>query len=73
MIRLSLGPFQGITDASFRNVFKQHFGGIENIYGGMDIHNIGKYKKEITDIYDKFKNKPKTPIKKKRPQNTSQA
>ena len=32
MIRLSLGPFQGITDAPFRNVFKQHFGGIDKYY-----------------------------------------
>ena len=31
-IRLSLGPFQGITDASFRNVFKRHFGGIDKFY-----------------------------------------
>ena len=29
---LSLGPFQGITDAPFRNVFKQHFGGIDKFY-----------------------------------------
>ena len=29
---LSLGPFQGITDAPFRNVFKRHFGGIEKYY-----------------------------------------
>ena len=29
---LSLGPFQGITDASFRNVFKRHFGGIDKFY-----------------------------------------
>ena len=29
---LSLGPFQGITDAPFRNVFKQHFGGIDKWY-----------------------------------------
>lgn len=32
MTRLSLGPFQGITDAPFRNVFKQHFGGIDKFY-----------------------------------------
>ena len=32
MIKLSLGPFQGITDAPFRNVFKQHFGGIDKYY-----------------------------------------
>ena len=32
MIRLSLGPFQGITDAPFRNVFKKHFGGIDKFY-----------------------------------------
>lgn len=32
MIRLSLGPFQGITDAPFRNVFKKHFGGIDKYY-----------------------------------------
>jgi tRNA-dihydrouridine synthase len=31
-IRLSLGPFQGITDAPFRNVFKKHFGGIDKYY-----------------------------------------
>ena len=31
-IRLSLGPFQGITDAPFRNVFKRHFGGIDKFY-----------------------------------------
>ena len=30
--RLSLGPFQGITDAPFRNVFKRHFGGIDKFY-----------------------------------------
>ena len=30
--RLSLGPFQGITDASFRNVFKRHFSGIDKFY-----------------------------------------
>ena len=30
--QLSLGPFQGITDAPFRNVFKQHFGGIDKFY-----------------------------------------
>ena len=29
---LSLGPFQGITDAPFRNVFKKHFGGIDKFY-----------------------------------------
>lgn len=29
---LSLGPFQGITDVSFRNVFKKHFGGIDKYY-----------------------------------------
>ena len=29
---LSLGPFQGITDAPFRNVFKRHFGGIAKFY-----------------------------------------
>ena len=29
---LSLGPFQGITDATFRNVFKQHFEGIDKFY-----------------------------------------
>ena len=28
----SLGPFQGITDAPFRNVFKRHFGGIDKFY-----------------------------------------
>ena len=32
MTKLSLGPFQGITDAPFRNVFKQHFGGIDKFY-----------------------------------------
>lgn len=31
-IKLSLGPFQGITDAPFRNVFKRHFGGIDKFY-----------------------------------------
>ena len=30
--QLSLGPFQGITDAPFRNVFKRHFGGIDKYY-----------------------------------------
>ena len=30
--RLSLGPFQGITDAPFRNVFKRHFGGVDKFY-----------------------------------------
>ena len=29
---LSLGPFQGITDAPFRNVFKRHLGGIDKFY-----------------------------------------
>lgn len=29
---LSFGPFQGITDEPFRNVFKQHFGGIDKFY-----------------------------------------
>ena len=29
---LSLGPFQGITDAPFRNVFKRHFGSIDKFY-----------------------------------------
>ena len=29
---LSLGPFQGITDAPFRNVFKRHFGAIDKYY-----------------------------------------
>ena len=29
---LSLGPFQGITDVPFRNVFKRHFGGIDKFY-----------------------------------------
>ena len=29
---LSLGPFQGITDAPFRNVFKRHFRGIDKFY-----------------------------------------
>ncbi|MBO6026535.1 MAG: tRNA-dihydrouridine synthase family protein [Bacteroidales bacterium] len=32
MTRLSLGPFQGITDAPFRNVFKKHFAGIDKYY-----------------------------------------
>lgn len=32
MVKLSLGPFQGITDAPFRNVFKQHFDGIDKYY-----------------------------------------
>ena len=31
-VKLSLGPFQGITDAPFRNVFKRHFGGIDKFY-----------------------------------------
>ena len=31
-IHLSLGPFQGITDAPFRNIFKRHFGGIDKYY-----------------------------------------
>lgn len=31
-IRLSLGPFQGITDAPFRNVFRRHFGSIDKFY-----------------------------------------
>ena len=31
-IRLSLGPFQGITDAPFRNIFKKHFSGIDKFY-----------------------------------------
>ena len=31
-VKLSLGPFQGITDAPFRNVFKKHFGGIDKFY-----------------------------------------
>lgn len=30
--KLSLGPFQGITDAPFRNVFKRHFGGVDRFY-----------------------------------------
>ena len=29
---LSLGPFQGITDAPFRSVFQRHFGGIDKFY-----------------------------------------
>lgn len=29
---LSLAPFQGITDAPFRNVFKRHFSGIDKWY-----------------------------------------
>ena len=29
---LSLGPFQGITDAPFRNVLKRHFSGIDKFY-----------------------------------------
>ena len=29
---LSFGPFQGITDAPFRNVFKKHFCGIDKYY-----------------------------------------
>ena len=32
LMRLSLGPFQGITDAPFRNVFKRHFGSIDKFY-----------------------------------------
>lgn len=31
-VKLSLGPFQGITDAPFRNVFKKYFGGIDKFY-----------------------------------------
>ena len=31
-VKLSLGPFQGITDAPFRKVFKKHFGGIDKYY-----------------------------------------
>ena len=31
-LKLSLGPFQGITDAPFRNVLKRHFGGIDKFY-----------------------------------------
>ena len=31
-VQLSLGPFQGITDAPFRNVFKRHFSGINKFY-----------------------------------------
>ena len=31
-VKLSLGPFQGITDAPFRNVFKKHFSGIDKFY-----------------------------------------
>ena len=31
-LRLSLGPFQGITDAPFRNVFKKHFGDVDKFY-----------------------------------------
>jgi tRNA-dihydrouridine synthase len=31
-VKLSLGPFQGITDAPFRNVFKRHFDGIDKYY-----------------------------------------
>ena len=31
-VKLSLGPFQGITDAPFRNVFKRHFDGIDKFY-----------------------------------------
>ena len=31
-VQLSLGPFQGITDAPFRNVFKRHFDGIDKFY-----------------------------------------
>ena len=31
-LQLSLGPFQGITDAPFRNVLKRHFGGIDKFY-----------------------------------------
>ena len=31
-VQLSLGPFQGMTDAPFRNVFKRHFGGIDKFY-----------------------------------------
>ena len=31
-MQLSLGPFQGITDSPFRNVFKRHFGGVDKFY-----------------------------------------
>ena len=31
-LSLSLGPFQGITDAPFRNVFKRHFSGIDKFF-----------------------------------------
>lgn len=32
MNRLSLAPFQGITDVVYRNVFMKHFGGIDKFY-----------------------------------------
>lgn len=31
-IKLSLGPFQGITDVVFRNVYMRHFQGIDKLY-----------------------------------------
>lgn len=31
-IKLSLGPFQGITDVVFRNVYMKHFQGIDKLY-----------------------------------------
>ena len=32
MITLSLAPFQGITDAVYRNLFKEYFSGIDKFY-----------------------------------------
>ena len=32
MEKLSLAPFQGITDVVYRNVFKKHFGGIDKFF-----------------------------------------
>ena len=32
MTKLSLAPFQGITDSVFRNVFAEHFNGIDKYY-----------------------------------------
>lgn len=32
MNKLSLAPFQGITDVVYRNVFMKHFGGIDKLY-----------------------------------------
>lgn len=59
-IRLSLGPFQGITDAPFRNVFKKHFGGIDNFYtpfftGIQKEHAKNLQVEEIDPLYNDVK------------------